>query len=101
MWWFIPCTPTQCSLMGSPALTTICEGSKVNARMRHLPSAAGLLRTRPPPSGIGAVGNASGLWWASPLVVVLPSMLSDDDPLLRTALRDVTSVPEGQVIAKP
>jgi RNA polymerase sigma-70 factor (ECF subfamily) len=27
-------------------------------------------------------------------------MLNDDDPLLRTALRDVTSVPEGQVIAK-
>lgn len=33
-------------------------------------------------------------------VIVLRDMLSDDDPLLRTALRDVTSVPEGQVIAK-
>ena len=31
-------------------------------------------------------------------VIVLRDMLSDDDPLLRTALRDVTSVPEGQVI---
>ena len=33
-------------------------------------------------------------------VIVLRDMLSDDDPLLRTALRDVTSVPAGQVIAK-
>ncbi|MGB3036479.1 MAG: sigma-70 family RNA polymerase sigma factor [Methyloceanibacter sp.] len=33
-------------------------------------------------------------------VIVLRDMLSDDDPLLRNALRDVTSVPERQVIAK-
>jgi RNA polymerase sigma factor (sigma-70 family) len=33
-------------------------------------------------------------------VIVLRDMLSDDDPLLRSALRDVTSVPERQVIAK-
>ena len=33
-------------------------------------------------------------------VIVLRDMLSDDDPLLRSALRDVTSVPERQAIAK-